>query len=66
MKSCKSGWKSRWKKKTRHGNNFFSRVFERKDDITDEELDRFFAYTMERIKMQEELQKEEREERTPS
>lgn len=40
-------------------NNFFSRVFERKDDITDEELDRFFADAMERIKMQEELQKEE-------
>lgn len=40
-------------------NNFFSRVFGRKDDITDEELDRFFADAMERIKMQEELQKEE-------
>lgn len=40
-------------------NNFFSRVFRRKDDITDEELDRFFADAMERIKMQEELQKEE-------
>lgn len=40
-------------------NNFFSRVFRRKDDITDEELDRFFAEAMERIKMQEELQKEE-------
>lgn len=40
-------------------NNFFSRVFRRKNDITDEELDRFFAEAMERIKMQEELQKEE-------
>ena len=40
-------------------NNFFSRVFRRKDDITDEELDRFFADAMERIKMQEALQKEE-------
>lgn len=40
-------------------NNFFSRVFGRKDDITDEELDRFFAEAMERIKMQEALQKEE-------
>lgn len=40
-------------------NNFFSRVFGRKDDITDEELDRFFADAMERIKMQEALQKEE-------
>lgn len=40
-------------------NNFFSRVFGRKDDITDEELDRFFADAMERIKMQETLQKEE-------
>lgn len=40
-------------------NNFFSRVFRRKDDITDEELDRFFAEAMERIKMQEALQKEE-------
>lgn len=40
-------------------NNFFSRVFGRKDDITDEELDQFFAEAMERIKMQEELQKEE-------
>ena len=28
-------------------NNFFSRVFGRKDDITDEELDRFFADAME-------------------
>lgn len=36
-------------------NNFFSRVFRRKNDITDEELDRFFAEAMERIKMQEEL-----------
>ena len=40
-------------------NNFFSRVFRRKDDITDEELDQFFAEAMERIKMQEALQKEE-------
>lgn len=40
-------------------NNFFSRVFGRKDDITDEELDQFFAEAMERIKMQEALQKEE-------
>ena len=40
-------------------NNFFSRVFRRKNDITDEELDRFFAEAMERIKMQEALQKEE-------
>lgn len=40
-------------------NNFFSRVFRRKNDITDEELDRFFAEAMERIKIQEELQKEE-------
>lgn len=40
-------------------NNFFSRVFRRKDDITDEVLDRFFEDAMERIKMQEALQKEE-------
>ena len=40
-------------------NNFFSRVFGRKDDITDEELDQFFAEAIERIKMQEALQKEE-------
>lgn len=42
-------------------NNFFSRVFRKKDDITDEELDRFFAEAIKRIEMQEELQKEEEE-----
>lgn len=46
--------------------NFFSRVFRKKDDITDEELDQLFAEAMERIKMQEALQKEEEEkERLP-
>ncbi len=38
-------------------NNFFSRVFGRKDDITDEELDRFFADAMERM-LQEWLEKQ--------
>lgn len=42
-------------------NNFFSRVFRKKDDITDEELDRFFAEAIKRIEMQEELEKEEEE-----
>lgn len=42
-------------------NNFFSRVFRKKDDITDEELDRFFAEAIKRMEMQEELQKEEEE-----
>lgn len=46
--------------------NFFSRVFRKKDDITDEELDQLFAEAMERIKMQEALQEEEEEkERLP-
>lgn len=42
-------------------NNFFSRVFRKKDDITDEELDRFFADAIKRLEMQEELKKEEEE-----
>ena len=40
-------------------NNFFSRVFGRKDDITDEELDRLYEDAVKRLEMQEELQKEE-------
>lgn len=44
-------------------NNFFSRVFRKKDDMTDEELDRFFADAIKRLEMQEELQKEEEKER---
>lgn len=43
--------------------NFFSKVLRRKDDITDEELDRLFEETMERVKMREALQKEEEKER---
>lgn len=42
-------------------NNFFSRVFRKKDDMTDEELDRFFADAIKRLEMQEELKKEEEE-----
>lgn len=42
-------------------NNFFSRVFRKKDDITDEELDRFFADAIKRLEMQEKLKKEEEE-----
>lgn len=40
---------------------FFSKVLRRKDNITDEELDRLFEETMERVKMREALQKEEEE-----
>lgn len=43
--------------------NFFSKVLRRKDDITDEELDRLFEETMERAKMREALQKEKEKER---
>ena len=60
MKSCVNGKKQMEKKQDHWRNNLLlRRVFRRKNDITDEELDRFFAEAMERIKMQEELQKEE-------
>ena len=43
-------------------NNFFSRIVGKQDDITDEELDRFYEDAVKRLEMQETLQKEEEKE----
>lgn len=46
-------------------NHFFSGIFEKKEEITDEELDLLYEQALERLKMQDVLQKENAEKEYP-